>query len=663
MNTKYKSKSTSKSKLLKTTNTNNIKSISVKSNSVAHSNRQKSKLTQQLKDKTHITKITSTTTNNNVVCSNNNEQQLNTSTVLNLSDTNIKANLLKDGIYYLHESNTLKQYIMQYYTKHNVYPKTKVNFYKFGRLIGKGAFGKVNIGLHVLTGKIVAIKSFNKQNLKSQESKAKIFEEVNLMKKLRHNSLVKILETIETDKYILIIMENIAGGDLSNFIKKRTKLNEKTSKIIFKQLIKSLKYLHSKNIIHRDIKLDNILIDLNNTIKLCDFGISQKILDTNDKLTDKCGTPAYIAPEILSADRCGYEGPPVDLWSSGVVLYAMLSGTVPFKANNLNDLHNLIIKGTFDEIQDISKDATHLVHALLETNPKKRITLDKVLEHPWLNNTNDIGDNMGPSFFTKAENVLLSKANVDYRESPKEEMIENFTSKNLYTENDNENKNVRTKSIILAPFNSTILSINQSFRDVSLSIENSAMQFNSKTKALNRNYELHNNSEIDHGVLINHSNHNNNNNNNNNVNKQDVINHNNNNDNMNNINNNNEHNKYSPQDDEEEHNNHTPMGETNGVGDGNKKLSEGEFSSKKESHRNVVSLITYSNTFVIDENILGLLEQFGYKRDYVTKCLNNNEFNYATASYYLLSKYNNVGSGNVGVNGSSNNNRDNISGV
>jgi serine/threonine protein kinase len=104
---------------------------------------------------------------------------------------------------------------MQYYTKHNAYPKTKVNFYKFGRLIGKGAFGKVNIGLHVLTGKIVAIKSFNKQNLKSQESKAKIFEEVNLMKKLRHNSLVKILETIETDKYILIIMENIAGGDLS----------------------------------------------------------------------------------------------------------------------------------------------------------------------------------------------------------------------------------------------------------------------------------------------------------------------------------------------------------------------------------------------------------------------------------------------------------------
>ena len=131
------------------------------------------------------------------------------------------------------------------------------------------------------------------------------------MKNLRHNSIVKILETLETENYILIIMENISGGDLLSFVKKRTKLNEKTARIIYKQLINSIKFIHSKGIIHRDIKLDNILIDLNNSIKLCDFGVS-KNYKKNEKLKDQCGTPAYIAPEILNNEE-GYLGPPVDI--------------------------------------------------------------------------------------------------------------------------------------------------------------------------------------------------------------------------------------------------------------------------------------------------------------------------------------------------------------
>ena len=105
------------------------------------------------------------------------------------------------------------------------------------------------------------------------------------MKNLKHNNIVKILETIETEKYILIIMENIPGGDLLNFVKKRTKLPEKTAKFIFKQLILALKYMHNHNIIHRDIKLDNILIDLNNNIKLCDFGVSKLISNKKKKIS------------------------------------------------------------------------------------------------------------------------------------------------------------------------------------------------------------------------------------------------------------------------------------------------------------------------------------------------------------------------------------------
>lgn len=178
-------------------------------------------------------------------------------------------------------------------------------------------------------------------------------------------------------------MELICGGDLLSFVRKRTKLNETTAKFIFRQIMEALQYIHSQNIIHRDIKLDNILIDLGNNVKICDFGVSRTVR-SGDIMHDQCGTPAYIAPEILK--NLGYEGFGVDVWSAGVVLYAMLSGTVPFKANNMSDLHRLILKGNYAPIKDISDEAISLLSNLLEVDPKKRLTVDQVLNHSWLKN-------------------------------------------------------------------------------------------------------------------------------------------------------------------------------------------------------------------------------------------------------------------------------------
>ena len=564
-------------------------------------------------------KLTLSTHNNNLNINININENLNNTSIstfkdddLNESKIKIKNALIKEGIYYLKQSEKLSLYLKKYYNKYHDYPKTKLSFYKFGRLIGRGAFGKVNLGLHVLTGRIVAIKSFNKNKLKNKESINKIYHEIDLMKNLRHNSIVKILETLETENYILIIMENISGGDLLSFVKKRTKLNEKTSRIIFKQLINSLKFIHSKGIIHRDIKLDNILIDLNNSIKLCDFGVG-KNYKKNEKLKDQCGTPAYIAPEILNNEE-GYFGPPVDIWSSGVVLYAMLSGNVPFKANNIKDLHQLIINGQYNNIKDISNDARNLIKKILEVDPSKRINIEGILNHPWMISNDDYGDNNinsgnKNSLFTKAEIVLLSKENVDYRFCGKNEMIENFTLKNLYTINDKENKNIATKSDILAPFNSSFFGDNKNNvnnydnkLEKSLEICNDVIQFNENTKVLNRLYELNNNGEIDHGVLINQ---------NSEKNEKEV--------NMNDINNN------ELDDDLIEENNKKQSPNNN---------NNNEFSSKNSKKND--SNLTDSSTLIIDESIIKNMESLGYKKDYIQKTLNNNELNYASATYFLL---------------------------
>ena len=293
----------------------------------------------------------------------------------------------------------------------------------------------------------------------------------------------------------------------------------------------------------------------------------------------------------------------------------MLSGNVPFKANNIKDLHQLIINGQYNNIKDISNDARNLIKKILEVDPNKRIDIEGILNHPWMISNDDYGDNNinsgnKNSLFTKAEIVLLSKENVDYRFCGKNEMVENFTLKNLYTINDKENKNIATKSDILAPFNSSFFGDNKNNvnnydnkLEKSLEICNDVIQFNENTKVLNRLYELNNNGEIDHGVLINQ---------NSEKNEKEV--------NMNDINNN------ELDDDLIEENNKKQSPNNNN--------NNNEFSSKNSKKND--SNLTDSSTLTIDESILKNMESLGYKKDYIQKTLNNNELNYASATYFLL---------------------------
>jgi 5'-AMP-activated protein kinase catalytic alpha subunit len=214
-------------------------------------------------------------------------------------------------------------------------PVTSSDCYKIGKVMGKGAFGKVNLAIHRLSEKFVALKSINKTFLSEEASKRKVMQEFNILRRTRHMNIVRLYESFETASHIVFVMEVCGAGDLLTYVRRRRKLKEDVAKHVFKQIIEGLKYCHSKNILHRDIKLDNILLTSEGDVKICDFGVS-KLVKPGEVMTEQCGTPAYIAPEVF--ENKGYEGYASDVWSAGVVLYAMLYGTVPFKASNMTDL-------------------------------------------------------------------------------------------------------------------------------------------------------------------------------------------------------------------------------------------------------------------------------------------------------------------------------------
>jgi serine/threonine protein kinase len=282
--------------------------------------------------------------------------------------------------------------------------------------------------------------------------------EVGILLRLRHCSVVKLYETFETKRHMLLTMELCAGGDLLNYVRKRKKLDEDVARVIFKQIIEGLGYIHRKRVLHRDIKLDNILLDGKGNVKIADFGVS-KLVKPGDIMHEQSGTPAYIAPEILKEE--GYMGFKADIWSAGVVFYAMLCGTVPFKASNMKELHKMIIKGKYNLKEEISEDAQNLLRAMLETDPKKRISVQKILAHKWLQLPE--GEEECEIFNAEERQIVQrefiynnpKQINRSEKINQDEEPWDCFTELNLDSV-DEQLRNESEKSVILAPFNSSI---------------------------------------------------------------------------------------------------------------------------------------------------------------------------------------------------------------
>ncbi|KAL2079705.1 hypothetical protein ACEWY4_025449 [Coilia grayii] len=253
--------------------------------------------------------------------------------------------------------------------------------YRLLKTIGKGNFAKVKLARHVLTGKEVAVKIIDKTQLNSS-SLQKLFREVRIMKVLNHPNIVKLFEVIETEKTLYLVMEYASGGEVFDYLVAHGRMKEKEARAKFRQIVSAVQYCHQKCIVHRDLKAENLLLDADMNIKIADFGFSNEFTVGN-KLDTFCGSPPYAAPELFQGKK--YDGPEVDVWSLGVILYTLVSGSLPFDGQNLKELRERVLRGKYRIPFYMSTDCENLLKKFLILNPSKRGSLEQIMKDRWMN--------------------------------------------------------------------------------------------------------------------------------------------------------------------------------------------------------------------------------------------------------------------------------------
>jgi serine/threonine protein kinase len=254
---------------------------------------------------------------------------------------------------------------------------TRIDFYDFRNLIGQGGIGKVYLGIHKLTKLRVAIKVIELKN----DALIKVEKEVAIFRRLYHKNIVTLFEAFEDKACYYIVMEFCGGGDLSNFVHDKGRLCEFEAREIFKQLVAGVASLHSEMVLHRDLKLGNILIDTAlQTVKICDFSHSC-LVEHGVVMTSQCGTPPYVAPEVVYEE--GYTGFASDVWSLGVVLYAMCVGKKPFKGKTKEELRAVLRSSAFFLPDYLSDEVKDLLAKMLMIDPHRRISVSEISTHNW----------------------------------------------------------------------------------------------------------------------------------------------------------------------------------------------------------------------------------------------------------------------------------------
>jgi len=270
--------------------------------------------------------------------------------------------------------------------------KDVADCYQVGEELGRGAFSIVRKGKNKKTGQHVAIKTIEKKFVEKQDLML-LAREIEIMKKVNHPNVLKLYEVFETDEVISLVMELVTGGELFYKIVEKGNYSEKEAAGIVKQMIQGVEYLHGEGICHRDLKPENLLCSGEEDqgykpfrVVIADFGLS-KVFNSGEALETSCGTPDYVAPEVITAE--GQYDKSVDMWSCGVITYVLLCGFSPFLSSTQHGLFDKIVKCEYDfpdpEWTNISESAKDFIRHLLVKDPKDRFTAAQCLKHPWLN--------------------------------------------------------------------------------------------------------------------------------------------------------------------------------------------------------------------------------------------------------------------------------------
>lgn len=257
-----------------------------------------------------------------------------------------------------------------------------MNKYEVGRMLGQGNFAKVYHARNIKTGQSVAIKVFNKDMITRVGLKEQIKREISVMRRVTHPNIVEFYEVMASKTKIYFAMELVKGGELFNKVS-RGRLKEDVARKYFQQLIEAVDHCHRRGVYHRDLKPENLLLEENGNLKVLDFGLSalSESKSTDGLLHTTCGTPAYVAPEVIK--KKGYDGAMADIWSCGVILYVLLAGYLPFNDKNLMDMYKKISKADYKFPQWFRPDVKRLLNRILDPNPRTRITINKIMQNTW----------------------------------------------------------------------------------------------------------------------------------------------------------------------------------------------------------------------------------------------------------------------------------------
>ncbi|XP_061483526.1 serine/threonine-protein kinase SIK1 [Rhineura floridana] len=283
----------------------------------------------------------------------------------------------------------------------------RVGFYDIERTLGKGNFAVVKLARHRVTKTQVAIKIIDKTRL-DPSNLEKIYREVQIMKLLNHPHIIKLYQVMETKDMLYIVTEFAKNGEMFDHLTSHGHLSESEARKKFWQILSAVEYCHSHHIVHRDLKTENLLLDANMNIKLADFGFGN-FYKSGDPLSTWCGSPPYAAPEVFEGKE--YEGPHLDIWSLGVVLYVLVCGSLPFDGPNLPSLRQRVLEGRFRIPYFMSQDCETLIRRMLVVDPTKRITIAQIKQHKWMQADPSLQQQQSLSFSMQNYNSNLGDYN------------------------------------------------------------------------------------------------------------------------------------------------------------------------------------------------------------------------------------------------------------